>query len=335
VTPYRSIQVEEPTQVGAARREAVALAAKLGFDEERTGRVGLVVTELGNNLVRHATGGRCLVGVAAGRRADPCVEVLALDTGPGMASFETCLRDGYSTAGTLGTGLGAAKRLADEFAYFSAPGKGTVIAARIGRSDSQAAASSPAFDISGVCLAAPGETESGDAWAVRQSNRKLAVVVADGLGHGTAAAQASTAATSVFEALEGTPSAILGKAHQALGSTRGAAVAVAELDAEQGIVTFAGAGNVIGRLISGVEDRSLLSQNGTVGLQIRQLKDIVYPWPEHSLFVLHSDGITSRWSLATVGGLLRCDASVIAGWIIRDHCRGRDDVTVVVVKRTR
>jgi anti-sigma regulatory factor (Ser/Thr protein kinase) len=335
VTPYRSIQVEESTQVGAARREAVALAARLGFDEERTGRVGLVVTELGNNLVRHATGGRCLVGVAEHRHAHPCVEVLALDTGPGMTSFETCLRDGYSTAGTAGTGLGAAKRLADEFAYFSAIGKGTVIAARIGRAGLQAASSAPAFDISGICLAAPGESQSGDAWAVRLSKQKLAVLVADGLGHGPAAAQASAAATTVFEGLEAAPSAILEKAHQALGSTRGAAVAVAELDAEQGIVTFAGAGNVIGRLVSGVEDRSLLSQNGTVGLQIRQLKDIVYPWQEHSLFILHSDGITSRWSLAAVGGLLQCDPSVIAGWIIRDHCRGRDDATVVVIKRTR
>jgi len=94
---------------------------------------------------------------------------------------------------------------------------------------------------------------------------------------------------------------------------------MAQLDARDATVTFAGAGNVIGRLVSGLEDRSLLSQHGTVGLQIRRVKDVTYPWPEHAILIMHSDGITSRWSLANVGGLLQCDPSVIAGWIIRDH----------------
>jgi hypothetical protein len=137
----------------------------------------------------------------------------------------------------------------------------------------------------------------------------------------------------VFESADGPPSRVLERAHQALTGSRGAAVAIAELDTAQAKVTFAGAGNVLGRLVSGVEDRSLLSQHGTIGLQIRRIKDVSCPWPDHALFVLHSDGITSRWSLADVGGLLQCHPSVIAGWIIRDHCRGRDDVTVVVVRR--
>lgn len=334
MTPYRSIPVAEPTQVGFARREAAAIATGLGFDEVRTGRVALVVTELGTNLVRHATGGRLLLGVANGANGEPCFEVLALDSGPGMADVNTCLRDGHSTGGTSGTGLGAAKRLSDHFAFFSAVGKGTVIAARVHPMGVQEPASrTPPFVISGICLAAPGESESGDSWALRVSNEKVAVLVADGLGHGPAAAQASAAATRVFESVDGPPSLVLERAHQALGATRGAAVAMAELNAIEARVTFAGAGNVIGRLVSGVEDRSLVSQHGTIGLQIRRIKDVNCPWPEHALFVLHSDGITSRWSLGDVGALLQCEPSVIAGWIIRDHCRGRDDVTVVVVKR--
>jgi hypothetical protein len=295
--------------------------------------VALVVTELGTNLVRHATGGRLLLGVAKGTNAEPCLEVIALDAGPGMADFHSCLRDGHSTAGTPGTGLGAAKRLSDDFAFFSAVGKGTVIAARVGSGEARESSAATPFVFAGICLAAPGESESGDAWAVRAFNEKVAVVVADGLGHGPVAAQASAAAMRVFESVDGPPSLVLERSHDALRGTRGAAVAMAELDAAGATVSFAGAGNIIGRLVSGVEDRSLVSQHGTIGLQIRRIKDVNCAWPDHALFVLHSDGITSRWSLADVGALLQCDPSVIAGWIIRDHCRGRDDVTVVVVKR--
>jgi hypothetical protein len=86
-------------------------------------------------------------------------------------------------------------------------------------------------------------------------------------------------------------------------------------------------------VISGVEDRSLMSQHGTLGVQVRRLQDVSYVWPDHSIVVLHSDGLNTRWNLKEVGGLLQCDPAVIAGWLVRDHTRGHDDVTVVVLKR--
>lgn len=333
MTPYANLATEEASQVGAARREAVAMAKHMGFDDERCGRVALVVTELGTNLVRHATRGRLLLGQR--RTSGPaCFEVLALDSGPGMADVERCIQDGYTTGGTPGTGLGAVKRLSDEFAFFSALGTGTVIVARIAAGvHLERPSAECSFVMSGICLAAPGETECGDGWEVRAAGQNLTVMVADGLGHGPMAAQASRAATELFATAGGAPSVMLEQTHQAIGATRGAAIAMAKLDAREATVTFAGAGNVMGRLVSGLEDRSLLSQHGTVGLQIRRIKDVTYPWPDHAIFVMHSDGITSRWSLANAGGLLQCDPAVIAGWIIRDHCRGRDDVTVVVIKR--
>ena len=76
-----------------------------------------------------------------------------------------------------------------------------------------------------------------------------------------------------------------------------------------------------------------MSQPGTLGLQMRRVQDVVHDWPEHAILVLYSDGIVSRWSLADAAGLLQCEPMVIAGWIMRDHCRGRDDATVVVVRR--
>ena len=334
--PHLDIPVSEQSQVGEARRAANRLATDHDLDETARGRVAIVVTELGNNLWRHAQKGRLLIGC---RKSDEgCqLEVIAIDSGPGMADVARCLRDGYSSGGTPGTGLGAVQRLSTDFSVFSSPGKGTVILSRtwVPSASAPAARSFRArFAHAAICLAAPGETISGDAWDIRlDGDGKAAVIVADGLGHGPVAAEAAAEALKAFGTLRGSPAAVLERAHPALRSTRGAAVAIAELDAGAGTVVYAGAGNISGRLISGIEDRSLMSQHGTLGVAIRRLQDVSYPWPDHSIVVLHSDGLLTRWNLKDVGGLLQCDPAVIAGWLLRDFTRGHDDVTIVVLKR--
>lgn len=366
---YRRFPIDDASQVGEARRAAQALAAELAFDEEAAGRLALAVTELGTNLFRHVGPGRqaaLLIGVDESGAQDDAtgaaVQVLSLDRGNGM-DLSRCLQDGYSTGGTAGTGLGAIRRSADRFGGFSAPQRGTVLAARFGprtdRSRLGAPAAHPAtfpatlssglpaaadatFDVSGLSLAAPGETVSGDAWALRrdrdrdQDQDRWSLAVADGLGHGVDAAAAADKLMALLARAEpghlASPAAFLERSHDSLRSTRGAASAALSLTPD-GPLRFAGAGNISGRLISGVSDRTLLSQHGTLGLQIRRLQDVVYDWPPHAVLVLHSDGIVSRWSLEETPGLLQADPAVIAGWILRDHLRGKDDATVVVVRR--
>jgi anti-sigma regulatory factor (Ser/Thr protein kinase) len=336
VVPHLDIPVTEQSQVGEARRAANRLATGHDLDETVRGRVAIIVTELGNNLWRHAQKGRLLVGC---RMSDEgCqLEVISIDSGPGMADVSRCLRDGYSSGGTQGTGLGAVQRLSTDFSVFSSPGKGTVILSRTWV-PSATAPGAPSFRArfahAGICLAAPGEVISGDAWDVRIDGTGVAmVIVADGLGHGPIASDAAAEALKSFGTLRGSPAAVLERMHPALRTTRGAAVSIAELDANAGTLVYAGAGNISGRMISGVEDRSLMSQHGTLGVQIRKLQDMSYAWPDHSIVVLHSDGLATRWNLKDVGGLLQCDPAVIAGWLLRDHTRGHDDVTVVVLKR--
>jgi len=336
VTPHLDIPVSEQTQVGEARRAATRLATDHELDETATGRIAIVVTELANNLWRHAAKGRMLMGC---RRAGEgrLFEILAIDSGPGMADVQRCLRDGYSSGGTAGNGLGAVQRLSTDFSVFSVPGRGTVVLSRTWvppASDPYAAAPRTGFAFAGICLAAPGEFVSGDAWDIRLSDSQATILVADGLGHGPVAAAAADVAIQGFAAAAGSPAAILERLHGPMRSTRGAAAAIALIDATAGTVTYAGAGNISGRMISGVADRSLLSQHGTLGVQVRRLQDMVYPWPEHALVVMHSDGLATRWNLKELGGLFNCDPAVVAGWLLREHTRGHDDVTVVVLKRT-
>lgn len=325
--PFRSFAVDDVSQVGEVRRAAQALALQSGFDEPAAGRLAIGVTELGTNLVRHAGGGRMLLN-----RQGDSVELLSLDQGPGM-DLARALQDGYSTGGSAGNGLGAVRRVADRFSAYSEPQRGAVIAARF---EPHGGAGQPVsgLRVAGIALAAPGEVVSGDSWGVRTCGDQVQAMVADGLGHGPDAAAAADRMLALFQS-SSTANMLdmLHAAHADLRSTRGAAVAVASFSPRGGNLSLAGAGNVTGRLINGVEDRGLLCQPGTLGLQIRSLQEASHAWPAHAILVLHSDGITTRWNLSDTPGLLQCDPMVIAGWIIRDHCRGRDDATVVVVRR--
>ena len=102
------LQVREESQVGEVRRRAAGLARSAGFDEVRGGRLEIIGTELAKNLLRHAGGGQ-MVLQWRDAAPSPALDVFAIDRGPGMADVGACLRDGFSTAGTPGTGLGAVR----------------------------------------------------------------------------------------------------------------------------------------------------------------------------------------------------------------------------------
>src|SRR5215210_5456260 len=99
------IHVTEQSQPPAARRVAVELAQKVGLDESAVASVALVVTELATNLVKHAKQGQLLIR-PLGAEGNEGVEVLSLDKGPGIPDVGRALADGFSTAGSPGTGLG-------------------------------------------------------------------------------------------------------------------------------------------------------------------------------------------------------------------------------------
>jgi anti-sigma regulatory factor (Ser/Thr protein kinase) len=326
-----AISVTDSSQVGEARRAAAALAGRLGFDETRGGQVAIVATEAAANLVKHARDGVLLLraleeGGCAG------VEVLALDRGPGMADLARCLRDGYSTAGSPGTGLGSIARLSAFMDVYSNPA-GTALLARLWSGAPPARPATPGLEHAAVSLPRPGEVVCGDAWAVRRSGAQSLCLVADGLGHGPFAADAANEAVRVLHDNLGLgPAEILRTIHLALRATRGAAVALAAVDVEQEEVRFAGVGNISASVLAGTSSQSLMSHNGTVGHEARRFQELTYPFPPGALLVMHSDGLTARWSLSAYPGLAGRDPALVAGVLCRDFQRGRDDVTVLAAR---
>ncbi len=327
-----ALPIVEQSQAGEARRCALALASHLGFNETERGKVGIVVTEVANNLVRHARDGVLLLQ-AIEKYNITGLEVLALDTGPGMGNISECMEDGFSTAGGPGNGLGAISRLSGFVDIYSIPNAGTAILSQLWASPLPTSQTPDSLELGVVCLPKPGEEVCGDAWASIINQERCMLLVADGLGHGPQAAQASTEAVRVFqENVNRSPQEIVALIHQALRSTRGAALAIAQINFEQQCVRFAGVGNIAGTIISDAGHQNLVSYNGTVGHEVRKIQEFTYQWHPGAILLLHSDGLATQWRLERYPGLMYKHPSLIAGVLYRDFKRVRDDVTVLVVR---
>lgn len=331
----RAIEVSDQSQVAEARRAAVTCAQGNGFGEGDAGRVAIVATELATNLVKHGAGGTMLIG-SYDDSSGSGVECIAIDQGGGMADVGASLRDGHSTAGSAGTGLGAIVRGSHVVDIYSAPGVGTAILARLQLGSPGAAprAQQPVYGVVNVPMS--GEEACGDSWCKRDGDGGFTVMVADGLGHGPLAAEASLAATRSFRhSTRSVPSEMLPEMHAALKPTRGAAVGIARIDLDAEEVVFAGVGNIAGTIVD--QDGSLrrmVSNNGTIGHIAKHMRDFRYPLRGVSLVVLASDGLATGWRLDSYPGLAGHHPALIAGVLYRDFKRERDDVTVFVA-RTR
>jgi anti-sigma regulatory factor (Ser/Thr protein kinase) len=324
------LPIDDASRVAAARRLAMTAAREEGLDPASIASAELVATEMATNLWKHAKNGEIQVARLS-TQGWSGIDVLSIDRGPGIASIEECLKDGYSRTGTSGTGLGAISRISRTFDAYSEPGKGTVMLARI-------TASPPcegAMVIGSAGRPVSGEDVSGDSWAMRQEGEISVFIVADGLGHGIQASEASAEAISAFRTSPDTnPSQLLGRVHRALRGTRGAAVAIASLDRKKRIVHYAGIGNIAGCVATPIKTQFMISHNGTAGHEATHFQEFVYPFPETSALIMHSDGLSTSWNLTAYPGLRLRHPSVIAGILYRDAGRSRDDACVIVAKES-
>jgi anti-sigma regulatory factor (Ser/Thr protein kinase) len=323
--------VGESSAIAAARRAGSALGATLGFNETVAGKVALVITEAATNILKHVGSGDILLrGLALGDARG--IEILAIDKGPGFDNLEQAMRDGMSSAGSYGVGMGAMQRLANEFDLHTDRTHGSAL--RMAVWDSGQPPQPSEWTVGAVCLPLPSEELCGDAWGCAGNDARLMLMVADGLGHGPDAARASDAAVALVRP-DNTfvPGAMLQLAHGALNGTRGAAVAVACLDSIANELRFAGVGNISASLHGGGQARHLVSHNGIVGSNLRKVQEFTMPLTDDAMLIMHSDGIGTRWDLERYPGLSQRHPTLIAAVLYRDHVRGRDDASIVVAQR--
>ena len=321
----RWLRVEDVSAVAACRKAVQIMAERLQFPAARIGQLALAVTEAASNLHKHAEQGSLLLCVNRDG-PQPGIDLVTIDAGPGVRDVTAALRDGHSTAGTLGIGLGAIQRLADFADLYSRPGHGTSLVARFCASPP---VSQPRW--AGLIRPITGETECGDAYGVVLTDGAVTAVLCDGLGHGPlAAAAAAAGVAAVLDDPAGEPAALLERAHRRMSGTRGGAVGVVQVGGQ--LARFAGLGNVAASVVSDGQRKSMISIPGIAGIQARTIRQFEYEAPPGSAVILHSDGVSSRWEAAALPALEARDPLLIAAVLLAEAGVHRDDAGVLVLK---
>ena len=342
----RSIEIRDEAEVGAARRRVHEYASRLGFSETGLAEIDIVVQEIGTNAARYAAGTGALhytqtLGAGVG------LELFYCDKGPGIYNLDRAIRDGVSTSGSLGAGLGAIHRLTDEFDVYStvratgrlAPQRrtshGTALLARkwVAREKLDEDASHLSKRI-GVCSRPhPQEEVNGDAYFIKLRKARTLLAVIDGLGHGHGAKEAADVAVGSLEEWMGeNVDDVLLACHDVLRATRGAVMGAAIIDRAAGRVHYAGVGNIAVRAFETPEKFSPIPTNGTLGARLGKLRVWSAAWAEGATLMLASDGLSEAWDITSYPGLLKRSPQVLAGIMMRDYERTADDATVLVAK---
>jgi serine/threonine protein phosphatase PrpC len=158
-------------------------------------------------------------------------------------------------------------------------------------------------------------------------------MLCDGLGHGPLARIAAQGAIRAFATGRGrSPQEVVEEIHRQLAGTRGAAVAVARIEPDRQRVLFCGVGDIAAAVVTPASKTALPCLPGIVGRQMRTPRTTIHPLPPGSALVLHSDGLTGRWTPQALPGVLRHTPAVIAGHLLRSAGKHHDDASVVVAK---
>jgi anti-sigma regulatory factor (Ser/Thr protein kinase) len=341
---FESIGLTQQGDLGQAKRAVRRCAAEIGFGERGLAEIDIAVNEIGSNAVKFGRGTGQLYFAPADPSLDPPgIEIIYTDKGPGIEDTALAVEDGYTTtAGSMGAGLGAIRRMADEFYIYSlvesqtrklylygrtTHGTAIVFRKRLGVEN----AASAERALWGAFTRAPvGQSHNGDAYMVRRVDGRYLLAIIDGLGHGQGAMEASQAAVKTIQEHEREGvEAIVRHAHEALRPTRGAVLGLAAIDSRTGEIEFAGVGNADFRVLSGHGSQRFVSLNGTLGSRLERIKVFKERLPRVATIVMSTDGISERWDPGNYPGLLGLHPLLLCAVVMRDYSRPKDDATIV------
>jgi anti-sigma regulatory factor (Ser/Thr protein kinase) len=331
--PHRLISLPNRTYQAVARSEIKRIANTVGFTPRRMAELEIIIAEITSNVVKHTTsGGELLIKILADD--NPGLEIICIDNGPGISNVNKMLEDGMSSTNTLGQGLGAIRRLSDEFDIYSINKWGTVLLARFFK-EKKLIAKKKNIECGVIMLPKEGETACGDNYHFFCRGNQLKFALSDGLGHGKNAAIAAEESLLAFRRnMVLPPNEQIKRIHEDIKRTRGAVMNITHIDLVSKQAVYCGVGNIASRIQSAAKYRSCISYNGIVGHSIpTTLNNHVMQWNRHDLLVIHSDGLSSRWDLQKYPSVTLRDRSIIAAVLYKDFCRKTDDVTIAVISQ--
>jgi hypothetical protein len=187
------------------------------------------------------------------------------------------------------------------------------------------------LDLGAATLTLPGQEECGDRYVVAPFSDGILVAAVDGIGHGAEAARAAEIAGNILksrphEALE----SLLKRCHDELRGTRGVVMSVASFNHVEMIMTWAGVGNVDGKLLSRdtrSQPRTLLLSVGTLGHQLSPIHPAVLPIKAGDTLIFSTDGVREDFDQDLN---LKQSPQQLADDIMARSARHTDDALILV-----
>ncbi|MGA1871206.1 MAG: ATP-binding protein [bacterium] len=340
-----TIQVREWAEVGAAKRKAARMARNIGFSGKAIEEISIVISELAENLIAHNTVEGKIICSTIEDHGQKGIQIISLDRGPGITDIGKALQDGFSRKNSLGIGLGAVKRLMDEFDLSSKTersgialyedkreGIGTVIMARkwLHREEKpEKGLRKTRFAV--MSRPKHGETYNGDRAFLHYFEGKTIVALIDGVGHGKYSEEAAREADLyLMDNYQKSLERIITEMHMKLRKTRGVVISIALIDDAHKTMEYVGIGNILTRVVKSPVPVSPANYNGIVGATLQSFKCFTHPWSQGNVIIMTSDGISDKYDLTKYPGLIIKHPVIIANIILRDYGRASDDATVIV-----
>ena len=328
-----SFNANDRSYLAIVKKEIHQLVVQAGFGQKKINEIDIIVSELGSNLIKHASGGEILAGILPAAEGGG-LELISIDNGPGIPDLAKMMKDGASTTQTLGHGLGSIRRFSDHSEIYSQKDWGTILLSRVyPESAPKKNPRTPHLSLRSLVIAKPGELVSGDGcFSFIDKKGTVKLLVADGLGHGAEANRAVREAIAAFRAFDSdSPAEILRHLHSELKKTRGMVATVVLVNPVSKTWKLCGIGNISTRLTGLQQPKGYLSYNGIVGHNMpHTLNDQELPQSEYQQIVLCSDGIRSRWEHAKLPDLHKQDLIVQAAAIYKDFARKTDDMSIII-----
>jgi anti-sigma regulatory factor (Ser/Thr protein kinase) len=327
----RQIPIDQLFDCAMAQKTARQFACGLGFGEQASEEIVLVVAELASNLVKHAgCGALTLRPLNNGERIG--IEVETEDHGPGMRDVEEAFKDGYSTGGGLGYGLGTVNRLMDELEVSSTAALGTRILCRRWLRVEADMATVHGWQVGVATRPRRLAAANGDAFVIHEWSGHLLAGVIDGLGHGEPAQEAALAAQAYVQSHydSGLDKLFCGVSRACRG-TRGVVMALARFESPTAM-TLASLGNIEMRPWTGAKRLQITVQRGFLGVHEDHVRVQQHGWDPSWMLVLHSDGLRTHWQWTDFPGLEREPPQAVANKLLSVLAKKDDDATILAVK---
>jgi anti-sigma regulatory factor (Ser/Thr protein kinase) len=319
------------------RSKMRAVSRRMKFSESTMHNIELVGTEMFTNQLKFASGSG-FVQIWENHIPGKVMELFALDYGPGIHDLKKAAVDGYSTANTMGKGLGTITRLAHEYEFYSmaeslnndAAWHGTALWARF-YVDKQKDVKPYQYG----CYLRPYQDDvfNGDAIYFSPNGSALRWLHLDGLGHGKEAADTVEGMERVLDVDDDMQKRLVDVSQQLRG-TRGAVGIMSEVNVGRQAVKLCGVGDMSTWLVCNGSKRSIQFSPGILGHEHRSFETSEISFPPQALLITASDGIRRNWELDTYPGLWRLHPQFLALFLGYMLGRNNDDKSLVCI-RTR